>query len=277
MYCEGATHVNTGKIEYTYEEEEDGVKETIEYYEKNIAFEIAKQLGYLLTKTKKNCVLIKRIVIVLGGDHGCGAFVVGAKVIVTFTDNKSECFDVSVAEVLCRKDNAEILEKTVLSELSKYLELVVENPIRIIERKTAPDGDSVGIECMFEPTVVEKCCTELKILKANVYVTGDLAFYAMVLGKEGMSGHWCHLCKLSRKEFADLAAEGEEWTSQAMIDAAKEVEDSGDKKPKLGVKSKLWWPFIKVENYVVPLLHTLIGIGNDILDNLKDIVNEKIV
>jgi hypothetical protein len=62
-----------------------------------------------------------------------------------------------------------------------------------------------------------------------------------------------------------------------MIDAAKEVEDSGDKKPKLGVKSKLWWPFIKVENYVVPLLHTLIGIGNDILDNLKDIVNEKIV
>jgi hypothetical protein len=92
MYCEGATHVNTGKIEYTYEEEEDGVKETIEYYEKNIAFEIAKQLGYLLTKTKKNCVFIKRIVIVLGGDHGCGAFVVGAKVIVTFTDNKSECF-----------------------------------------------------------------------------------------------------------------------------------------------------------------------------------------
>ena len=33
---------------------------------------------------------------------------------------------------------------------------------------------------------------------------------------------------------------------------------------------------IKLSNYLVPLLHTLIGIGNDIYDNFRDVVNEDI-
>ena len=31
----------------------------------------------------------------------------------------------------------------------------------------------------------------------DMYVTGDLAFQAMALGKESMSGWWCMLCKTS--------------------------------------------------------------------------------
>ena len=48
-----------------------------------------------------------------------------------------------------------------------------------------------------------------KSLRVSMHLVGDLAFYGMILGKEGMSGKWCHLCKLSHKEFSDLAQIGE--------------------------------------------------------------------
>lgn len=35
------------------------------------------------------------------------------------------------------------------------------------------------------------------------FVAGDLAFYAMVLGKENSSDKWCHLCDLHAKEWVD--------------------------------------------------------------------------
>lgn len=50
----------------------------------------------------------------MGGDHGIGAFIAGAKVVVVLQD-ESFTFKVSVAEILCRKDNAEILSLTRLT------------------------------------------------------------------------------------------------------------------------------------------------------------------
>jgi hypothetical protein len=46
--------------------------------------------------------------------------------------------------------------------------------------------------------------------------------------------------------------------------------------PLLGVKKKLWWPFILLSNYMVPLLHCEIRIGNQLLDKLRVIINEHI-
>ena len=42
------------------------------------------------------------------------------------------------------------------------------------------------------------------------------------------------------------------------------------------MKSKPWWDFILVENYVIPLLHLRIGIGNDLLQSFRDWVSEEI-
>ena len=38
--------------------------------------------------------------------------------------------------------------------------------------------------------------------------------------------------------------------------------------PKLGVNKTTWWPFIEITQYVSPLLHCEIGIGNDIFQLL---------
>ena len=44
--------------------------------------------------------------------------------------------------------------------------------------------------------------------------------------------------------------------------------------PKLGVKQKPWWPFIPISNCMTPLLHCEIGIGNQMLEKLHDIINK---
>jgi hypothetical protein len=52
--------------------------------------------------------------------------------------------------------------------------------------------------------------------------------------------------------------------------------EASTKEPKLGVKQRPWWPFIPLTNYVSPLLHCEIGIGNALFELLRDVINEHI-
>ena len=124
------------------------------------------------------------------------------------------------------------------------------------------------IECRFDnATGLTNCQTP----KKELYIVGDLAFYAMVMGRESSSGHHCYLCKMSAKEFRDLAKRGERWTFEAMNLLVRQAGDTVK-----GCKEDAWWQFIPVENFLVPLLHTLIGIGNAIFGHFKDMINDKI-
>jgi hypothetical protein len=92
---------------------------------------------------------------------------------------------------------------------------------------------------------------------ADIYVTGNLAFQAMALGKESMAGWWCMLFKASRAQFLDK--ESEMWTTEDLVSSGTIVENSNNE-PQLRVKQRPWWPFIPLTNYVYPLLHCEIGI-----------------
>jgi hypothetical protein len=46
--------------------------------------------------------------------------------------------------------------------------------------------------------------------------------------------------------------------------------------PKLGVNKTPRWPFIELTQYVSPLLHCEIGIGNKIFQMLREVINEYI-
>ncbi len=52
--------------------------------------------------------------------------------------------------------------------------------------------------------------------------------------------------------------------------------EASTKESKLGVKQRPWWPFIPLTNYVSPLLHCEIGIGNVLFELLRDVINEHI-
>ena len=40
-------------------------------------------------------------------------------------------------------------------------------------------------------------------IKTRLLISGDLSFFATVVGKVNMSGCWCHWCNLSAKECSD--------------------------------------------------------------------------
>lgn len=234
---------------------------------------------------------IKQVDVVSGGDHGQGAFIVGGKIIVLLNremyvngeKGNRFSFEISVAEILCRKDNAELLSLTIKKKLTEGLKTIAEDQLQIFT------NDKGETDCCF---VNKKSLQDINEWPAeekdkftfpeiNLYIVGDLAFYAMVLGRESMSGHHCYLCKLSAKEYADQFCErGVAWTYDEMKRLAKDLEDRRNNNDKAevvnGIKEEPWWDFIPLENFIVPLLHCLIGVGNDILSHLREWISEEI-
>jgi hypothetical protein len=107
----------------------------------------------------------------------------------------------------------------------------------------------------------------------DIYLTGDLAFQAMALGKESMATWGCMQCKASKSQFMD--ENSGIWTMDELVWCGIIAKSTNDE-PKLGIKQRPWWPLIPLTNYVSPLLHCEIGVGNFIFKLLRDIINEHI-
>lgn len=262
MLSEGHGAIQCGTIEYTYPGKEKA--ETVVWTEKRIDKEIARYLQRHLLSKKVKPSDIKYVQVVAGGDHGDTAFQFGAAVSVELNNGKTLDFEVLVCEVICRKDTGPLLESTILPTLTAGLKIVSDTPIHIYE-------DSNQELCVkFEPPTTPDSITS-KTLKVDTYITGDLAFQAMVLGKESMASHWCMLCKEHKDNF--LTKTCKMWTMEELVTAGEAAKNTkGD--PELGIKQEPWWPFIPLDNYIVPLLHCEIGVGNQLLDKVRDIVNE---
>ena len=80
------------------------------------------------------------------------------------------------------------------------------------------------------------------------------------------------ICQLTYKEFNDREKVGKLWTSEELTKVANEVICTRKGEPLMGVKQHPWWPFLKCEHQMVPLLHCLIGIGNNLLDRFCDMI-----
>ncbi len=84
--------------------------------------------------------------------------------------------------MICRKDTAKLIERTILPRLTNGLEVVKLIPLCI-----SVNTDDDKLVCEYNRTPSIGSTTPI----VNVYVTGNLAFQAMALGKESMAGHWC--------------------------------------------------------------------------------------
>jgi hypothetical protein len=167
----------------------------------------------------------------------------------------------AVCELICRKDTGKLIESTILTRLSQGLEIIATWNLHI------EMNDNGALVCEFKQTWLD--ISHL----VDIYVTSNLAFHAMALGKESMAGWWCMLCKASRAQFLD--EDIERWAVKDLVSCGMNAE-SNNSKPKLRVKHQPWWPFIPLTHYVSPLLYCEIGIGNAIFELLRDIVNEHI-
>ena len=113
-----------------------------------------------------------------GGDHGNVAFQFGASVHVKISDGSRMNFKVSVIELICRKDTAKLIQATILPGLTSGLKKVA--TLRLHMHKN--DGK---IHCKFSKTstiVPPQQITTIE--RVDCYITGNLAFQAMSMGKD---------------------------------------------------------------------------------------------
>ena len=120
----------------------------------------------------------------------------------------------------------------------------------------------------------------MHIFGNSAFVTGDLAFYTTVLGKPNMSPCWCTWCMLSKVQWsASDHVAGAEWTIQKNFAIRHEVETNHTpERPDtiFGCTNKPLFDAVPIENYIINVLHIVIGIGNSLVDILFDWVDWRI-
>jgi hypothetical protein len=176
MLSEGHGVMNYGSIEFTYEGKQQ--KKFVEWTEKSIDEEIARYLQRHLQSKSANPSNIQCVQVVVGGDHRDRAFQIGSSVSVRLSDGNTIDFEVSECELICRKDTGKLLEATILPRLTSGLSVVAISPLHIYK------DDQGIISCKFGPATSNNTqYVVTTIPKVDLYVTGDLASQAMVMGQ----------------------------------------------------------------------------------------------
>jgi len=107
-------------------------------------------------------------------------------------------------------------------------------------------------------------------LPINIFLAGDLAFLSTLLGKENMSTAWCPWCILSKVQWsASNHKPGQLWTIDNIVDICEKVdwkELSEDPELLRGFTKLPLFDLIPIQNYIVPVLHILIGVGNAVVN-----------
>ena len=121
----------------------------------------------------------------------------------------------------------------------------------------------------------------------HFFLTGDLKFLFMMLGRKGYAGTHCLYCTLLAKQWKEKHGEGliqcggDEWTMKKLLEpflnAQINRQSSSQEQlpttvaPSTSTNSR-WqkeaplWTFIPIENVIVPMLHILLGLRNDVID-----------
>ena len=107
----------------------------------------------------------------------------------------------------------------------------------------------------------------------QVFFAGDVLLYSMLLGKDGYSTWWCTHCQLFKNDWAVRGhRRGREWSIERLIAHGNDVAcgnfRQNDTRGRMGVRSPPEITAIPISNFILPILHILIGKGNDILTNL---------
>ena len=130
MLSEGHSVVHYGSCEFTFEGKNKA--EFVEWTEKNIDEEITLYLQRHLSSRSVQPSEVARVQVVVGGDHGDTAFQFGASISVELNDARIINFEVSVCELICRKDTGKLIEQTILKRLTPMVSMLLRHCLFIL-------------------------------------------------------------------------------------------------------------------------------------------------
>ena len=111
-------------------------------------------------------------------------------------------------------------------------------------------------------------CDLLKTIESQditVAITGDLAFYALILGKPGMESKWCFLCDLSAREWACVhKVNGNMWNNDTLNAKRYAIIANSKMKAHDTRKGVKYIPILDVDPslFIPPPLHIKLGLVN---------------
>ena len=106
------------------------------------------------------------------------------------TGNLSNCNKkvIPLADVKCKKDNSAVIKSTILPKIDSGVNRLADCSIKLTEQN--------GLWCatLEDP----RASTEAGgvTIIPQTYLSGDLVYLCMLVGKEGYEGDWCYLCDL---------------------------------------------------------------------------------
>jgi len=218
-----------------------------------------------------------RVDLVIGGDHGGGKFRVTMKVNFRLPDKGTVSYLTQIASVSYSKDKTAILRETVLDPIGEGLRqiseggrfIVLDNDYTLEFSLSNTDDKSIHCSCPIQ-----------------LFLVGDLKFYAQMSGREDMSSYWCMWCMLHPSEWrsfgesSDSVPEKEKqiWTVNLHNKHLDYIRTNNVKQAReiKGVVSEHIWDFIKPKNYIFLQLHFEIGVVNMVLDNFYGFIEDRV-
>lgn len=275
----------------TYRELKFG-DETIRYWFKMMNVVLSKRLA------EKYDPSWRRLKFTIGADHGAKAEQLGVK-IEAFSESGGDAVHSEVfrlAEIECKHETSEILLEALAKHLNEAIEEMLkegvnaegETPDGLLKFHTQKDGDDKLPDAEFlkdyAPEALAASCFEPNTdsnsheIPFKIHVTGDMKWYGVAQGKEHSDRNWCWICMLKKLEWQlkdedGKAKVGELWTLDALYEIANSLDEN--EKSFLGVKSEPMLKRIGPDRYDLPLLHILLGLANDLLENLVDYVEKR--
>jgi hypothetical protein len=258
-------------------------EEEIFWWYKDPATVITRQIKKIVGDNQP-VVRFDKIDIILGGDHGQKAFRLSVRVLLKMGEKIVRQFTANIGEVECKKESSEMLWKTILTEINERLKGIM-TYTRDGDSRITSDGmlwtirEPCGEEhySFQKPNDVLASVLEEKSAALRFFITGDLAFYATVLGMEGASATACWLCLQKKNAWTEFPTElGQPRTMEWILQNAPAGDDNQASKKKTrgnGMKEQPILDAIDTCRYIVPPLHAMLGVTNALLTELKHFID----
>lgn len=260
-------------------------EKSIHFWYKNVETVVEEKVGREITLIEN--IEVNNMDLVIGADHGQGSFRAVMKMILRCGETKHLELEYGLGEVECKKDPSDLVRKTLAPVLNEGLKKMVRYT-RNAEGKIIRDGrvtfykigNDPKVRACYDESVLDEGADGLQVIKRidirRIIITGDLAFYAMLLGMENHSSAWCWLCSMSKKDWTAEPNEplpDNQRTLATIMEIASRLPVG--EKAKKSVKGMIEQPLIdciEPERYVVPALHLKLGITNALLADFKKFI-----
>lgn len=139
---------------------------------------------------------IEKAFIILGGDHGIGAFRMPFRTVLVLKDGRHLKKDIGIATVVCKKDTGKVILNTIMDWLTEDLKEI--NDSNVVLTMDA----SGNLQCDLQ--LKTDANSHLLELETGIYITGDIKWFCILLGMEDMAPHYCVYCTLRKLEWKKM-------------------------------------------------------------------------